>query len=360
MAGLLVELEQERKNIKTDSYRMSIGEIINLFKEGDMKLDPAFQRLFRWTNEQKSKFIESILLGIPIPEIFVSQDTEGKWTIVDGVQRISTILQLRGVLPNKDPLKMTSTKYLPALENLTWADLPSEVQRIFKRAKLGINIILTENSIQAQYELFQRLNTGGLHLEPQEIRNCLIIMIKEEFYNKINALKDHTSFKNTLQLTEKKYEEEYHMELILRYLIAVYNNVDYQSYTMSSIHLREFLDKETIALIENDDFNLDAAIEKFKEVFDWLDDKLGDTAFKRYDSAKDQFSGAFSNAAFEAITTGVTINFDKLKASESDFKSKVKGMLRSNTFLENIQHGVKSQKRFKNLTEYSKVYFENE
>lgn len=70
---LLKELELGRKEIKTDSYSMSIGEIINLYKDGELELTPAYQRLFRWEDEQKSKFIESILLGIPLPPIFVAQ-----------------------------------------------------------------------------------------------------------------------------------------------------------------------------------------------------------------------------------------------------------------------------------------------
>ena len=164
------ELQKARKQIKTDSYSMSIGEIINLFKEGDLILNPAFQRLFRWDDEQKTKFIESILIGIPIPQIFVAQQSSGQWTIVDGVQRVSTLLQLTGNLNNKEPLVLTECEYLPSIVDSKWEDLPQDLQRIFRRSKLDISIILTENSIQSQYELFKRLNSGGLHLEDQELR----------------------------------------------------------------------------------------------------------------------------------------------------------------------------------------------
>lgn len=176
---LLEELERESSEIKTDSYSMSIGEIINLYDEGDLELAPAYQRLFRWDNEQKSRFIESILLGIPIPPIFVAQLSDGTWSIVDGVQRISTILQFTGKL-DSSILSLDSCSKLPSLSDVTWNNLPVEIKRSFKRSKFGINIILTQNSKQAQYELFQRLNTGGLKLEPQEIRNCLIIMLDND------------------------------------------------------------------------------------------------------------------------------------------------------------------------------------
>ena len=72
--------------------------------------------------------------------------------------------------------------------------MPSDAKRLLKRARIGVNIILTENSIQSQYDLFQRLNTGGVSLESREIRNCLIIMLNETYYNKINELKTYENF----------------------------------------------------------------------------------------------------------------------------------------------------------------------
>ena len=90
--NLLGQVEEKRKEIFTDSYPMSIGELVNLYKDGDLEINPAFQRFFRWTDLQKTRLIESILLGIPIPSIFVAQRDDGVWDLVDGLQRISTIL----------------------------------------------------------------------------------------------------------------------------------------------------------------------------------------------------------------------------------------------------------------------------
>ena len=199
MGNLMEELDKERNNIKTDSYDMSIGELISLYQDGDVKLNPAYQRLYRWDKDHKVRFIESILIGIPIPEIFVAQKKDGKWDIVDGVQRISTLLQLVGELPDHDPLVLEATKYLPSLEGMTWETMPADAKRLLKRARIGVNIILTENSIESQYELFQRLNTGGVSLESQEIRNCLIIMLNENYYNKINELKNYEYYNDVFR-----------------------------------------------------------------------------------------------------------------------------------------------------------------
>ncbi len=124
--NLLKEIESKKTEFKTDSYPMSIGELVNLHKDGELVINPDFQRYFRWSNTQKSRFIESILLGIPIPSIFLFQREDGIWEVVDGLQRISTLLQFMSELPEvddvpkKDRLVLEGTKYLPHLEGMVW------------------------------------------------------------------------------------------------------------------------------------------------------------------------------------------------------------------------------------------------
>lgn len=225
------EISKARQKVKTDDYSMSIGELISLYRDEEIILDPAFQRLFRWRDNQKTKLIESILIGIPTPEVFVAQKGDGTWHVVDGVQRLSTIFQLTGVLKGVKPLKMTSCKYIPSLEGRVWDELPLSTQREFKKSKIKVSIILTENSSEAQYELFQRLNTGGTELSDQEVRNCLMLMINTAFYNKVNELKSDPNFRECIKpLKEHQLEKEYHMELILRMLIGFDGNTDFKNY----------------------------------------------------------------------------------------------------------------------------------
>lgn len=91
--GLKEEIAEKRKEIIVDSYPMSIGEMMNLYRDGELDVHPEFQRFYRWDEEQKSKLIESILLGIPIPPIFVSQKINGKWDVIDGQQRLLVLCQ---------------------------------------------------------------------------------------------------------------------------------------------------------------------------------------------------------------------------------------------------------------------------
>ena len=184
--GLKDEIIEKRREMVVDSYPMSIGEMVNLYRDGELNVHPEFQRFFRWDEKQKTKLIESILLGIPIPPIFVSQKLNGIWDVIDGQQRLSTILQFMHVLKDDegaktDPLVLMGTKFLPSLKNVVWDDenLFSSEQKInFKREKLNFTIIKeTSEQDTSKYEMFQRLNTGGTHLSAQEIRNCLMLMI---------------------------------------------------------------------------------------------------------------------------------------------------------------------------------------
>src|SRR5690606_33684171 len=98
------------------------------------------------------------------------------------------------------------------------------------------------------------------------IRNCLIIMLDEPFYQKIDTLKNYEPFKNAIKLTESKNEIEFPMELILRYFIAKNNKTDFSEYNLSSTLLSDFIDKETMKLIKDEEFNLDTETEIFKKV----------------------------------------------------------------------------------------------
>jgi len=136
--ALAEEIGTARKVIVSDGYEMSIGELMNLYRDDELRIDPAFQRLFRWDDTRKTRFIESLLLGIPIPPIFVFQDEKGIWELIDGLQRLSTIFQFTNILkgPRAEelgPLTLEGTNFLPSLAGKRWE--PS-----FENADDGIGV----------------------------------------------------------------------------------------------------------------------------------------------------------------------------------------------------------------------------
>lgn len=314
MMSLEQEIANKKKEISTDGYPMSIGELMSLYRDGELDIHPEFQRIFRWSELQKTKLIESVLLGIPIPSIFVSQREDGVWDVVDGLQRLSTIFEFVGLLKNEDDellpaSSLVGTEYLPSLEGKKWEDIAhpansfdSALRMTFKREKIDVKIVKRESDTSIKYELFQRLNTLGSKLSDQEVRNCLLVMINKEFYVWLKDISTYGPFLNTLLLTDKSLDEQYNMELALRYFIL--KNFDSQEIKYSK-ELGEYVTEKMLEIIEDPAFNLEEEKENFERTFDLLDYSLSESAFKRYNPDKERFEGKFLLSAFEAIGIGL-------------------------------------------------------
>jgi len=325
--SLQEEIDAKVKTILTDGYPMSIGELMNMYRDKELIVNPEFQRFFRWSDDQKSKFIESILLGIPIPSIFVSQRDSGIWDVIDGLQRLSTILEFVGILEKSDedkpkPSKLKGTDFLPSLEGKMWDNptdpansLTSEQRINFKREKLDIKIIKKSDDIDAKYELFQRLNSGGSKLSDQEIRNCLLIMVDNDFYKWISDLRNFQPFQNCIPLLENLSDEQYDMELVVRFL--VYRHANLQK-IKGTEHVGEYLTDQVLKIIKGE--TLDYANEQqiFEKTFEYFNQLLSGEAFQRYNNAKNRFEGGFLIGSFEALVVGVSENIDKLKLMNDD------------------------------------------
>lgn len=386
------QIEQKRKEIYTDSYPMSIGEIINLYQDGELDIHPEFQRTYRWSITQKSRLIESILLGIPLPSFFVAQREDGVWDVVDGLQRLSTIFSFLGIYKDEDgklqkPLKLMGTKYLPALENVYWDAsiltaenietedeeledlgesvlhnfLPKKLQMAFKREKIDIKIIKKESDSNTKYELFQRLNTFGSSLSGQEVRNCMLIMMNPDIFKWLKELSEYQSFQESLTLTDRQIAEEYHVELVLRFFILK------NTYPLTRSMLEDvgsFLTSEMINLFSKDetqkdkfDFNSEEKI--FCKTFDLLNKALSENAFKRYEN--DKYQGAFSLSIYEVLTLGLAFNLDEYDENDNKDLERIRnismGLIRNDVFKQASGSGTRAAHRLPKFIELSKELF---
>lgn len=312
------QINEARRTISSDGYPMSIGELTNLYKNKELIIRPEFQRLFRWKNTQKSRLIESLLLGIPLPSIFVSQNQDGTWEVVDGLQRISTILQLQGELlaedDNKiDMLVMEGTKYLPALEGRVWhSNNPntslSDAQRLdIKRAKIDVKIIKRESSSSAKYDLFQRLNSYGSTLTSQELRSALIVAVSADFFKWLEDLSSNEYFKECTQLGDRLIEERYDLELVTRFIVL--HNWPQKKLNQSLLRdLSQVLDEEAIKLASADKSAWVKLEGVFNKTFKFISENGGADVFRKWDPNRNDFRGSFLNSGFEIFGLGVGFN----------------------------------------------------
>ena len=171
-----------------------------MYSAAELNILPDFQRLHRWTPAKKSNFIESILIGIPIPPLFVFETDEGIWELVDGLQRVSTILEFMGILRDVDRPDQTkrsvlsAAKYLPDLENVVWSaqsdderSLDKSLQLFFRRARLDFEILKHPSNPTTKHDLFQRLNRGGAYANEQEVRTCSMVLADTDFTGLLRA-----------------------------------------------------------------------------------------------------------------------------------------------------------------------------
>ena len=159
--------------VRTESLDLSFGEIVNLHKAKELVIQPEYQRLFRWTTEQRSRLVESILLELPIPPIFLIENDDGVLELIDGLQRTSSVINfIESSLIELPPLVLDGCDLIKELNTKSFLDLPMTLRMRVKRSSVRAIIIKRQSKPFLKYEMFKRLNTGGALLSPQEIRNC--------------------------------------------------------------------------------------------------------------------------------------------------------------------------------------------
>jgi uncharacterized protein with ParB-like and HNH nuclease domain len=367
------EIDKTRQEIRTDGYLMSIGEWISLYENNEIDIHPDFQRFFRWSDHQKSTFIESILLGIPIPPIFVSQRNDGVWDVVDGVQRLSTIYEFVGLLKTEDreqnknnyPVALQKTTYLPSLEGKKWDDpndpdnsLTQTQRLLIKRAKIAVNIVEKESDEMVKYELFQRLNTGGAIATPQEVRNCILVMLNKDLYELMRSLADYESFRSCIALSDRLYEEQYDMELVLRFILLFNKefNKDEKEPKQLGGDVSVFLTEGMREMAVNKELNYSHIKEAFIKTFDVLNKALGDDSFKRYKPEQDRFLGGFLLSAYEVIALGIGYNYKNLPQTDR-IPDLIKSIWSNETYQKWSGAGVNAARRLPYLVPLGREVF---
>jgi len=355
------EIKKYAKEVHTTEMKMSIGEIINIYKDEEIIIRPEFQRLFKWDIYQKSRFIESILIGIPIPPIFVQQNDDGLWEVIDGLQRISTILQFVGELKEKRPESLVKTKFLPSLEGMYYKkfnnipesfskNFPKDVQLVFKRVPLNIVVIKRESDPTTKYELFDRLNSGGTHLTEQEIRNAIFLIEKPFAINFIHKLSQYDDFVNSVALSEKDVSNAYNEEIVLRFLAYTEVPHKFREYGDS---VKEFLDNYLRYDIKED--TLPLLEEKFKKFFSFMNKHFQENSFRTYRNGK--YIQGFKISKFEAIVIGLKDLINELDKKEEEIIRKIELLEEQEWYQNAIKTRSYARRRIDIFLEEATKYF---
>ena len=309
MKPLLEELDERSSQIRFEAIDFSVGELIRLHSDREVLIQPAFQRMFRWTQAQQSRLIESMLLGLPVPQIVLFQREDGVLELIDGLQRISSLIQfITGRPPaasepsDENPGQLIGCDMLPSLNSRRFTELEPVMQLELKRKTLRAIVIRRTNDPNLRYEMFKRLNTGGSPAEAHEVRNASLRIfgtLGETFLTFLGECSNDASF---IELTETLSEQAQSRlgreELVLRFFALKNARNSYKG------SISDWLDEYSEAVVKQG-VVFDYAAEKtiFQNACAVMFNKFGTAAFLKHKSGRP--IGGLAPAYFDAVTMGI-------------------------------------------------------
>jgi hypothetical protein len=356
------EVDIAKRSVITNAVQITIGELANMYAQGELNIIPDFQRLFRWTPDRKSNFVESILIGIPIPPAFAYENENGTWELVDGLQRISTVLEFMGLLRDPDSgrlrrSRLIRTKYLPSLEGVVWeasaipiADeiferpdedyaevevptgtqtvpIPQEVEQsdtdvrerkrpldkalqlFFRRARFDFQILKYPSDPKTKFDLFQRLNRGGAYANEQEVRTCSMVLANTGFTTRLRDFSKNADFQHVFQITKAQRENQKDLEYAVRVVAHTYEEFE------RGRDVQEFLDYAIIKIMGEHD--PDEVLETVGWPIKSLRRLFGDNALNPPKDRVPNIANRFSLRALEGIVVGLARHKKEIERLEN-------------------------------------------
>jgi hypothetical protein len=330
--SLISAVETRIRDVRTRSQDVSFNELYNMYREGDLKIRPEYQRLFRWDVGKQSRFIESIILEMPVPPIFVIEDELGRYELIDGLQRMSTYLHFRGELEaphipivKGEHLVLVDCDIVRELDGLTYRTLPAALEIKLKRHFIRVEVIRKESDPRLRYYMFKRLNTGGEDLTAQEVRNCTIRMLDASFIEFVARLSREPSFKTCISpLTDDARNRLYDQELVLRFFAFRNDRARYRH------EVGEFM-TEYMERVAAGELAFDYTLQEhvFLKTFRLLEVCLGENAFAYIHPSRGSYVQQFSSYHFEAFTLGLQSALEYINEASSEDITRLRNTLDS-------------------------------
>lgn len=292
-----VEISEEQKNAAEEQIRAlrkeidyntrdySIDFLIQQFRNDEFYIPDEYQRQYIWNNSDKNRFIESILLGLPIPLMFFSDTEDGRCEIIDGAQRTQTMEEFMS-----GDLILSDLKKLNSLNGFTYDDVPAYFRKKFDKTNMRIIVLSDDTSLEIRQEIFNRINTTGRVANNSEIRRG---SYRGPFMDFVTECSKNPLFAEMCPISETMAKRYEHLELVLRFFAYLDN---YQEFTH---RVDTFID----AYIEKSKDNFDS--EKMKAEFEAM--LVFVKKYFPFGFAKTATAKSTPRVRFEAISVGVAL-----------------------------------------------------
>lgn len=254
------QIDDNRRSVAFDSYDITVRQIIDMIKEELIDIAPEYQRHFVWDDKRQSQLIESLILGIPVPNLFMATNKDSSWEVIDGLQRLTTIVNFVGdeilikrINAKGIKLKLNGLEKLDSLNGNKFEQLPKSIQLMFMTRPIRVTVLNDRSDFEVRYDLFERLNTGGVTLHPQEIRNCIYLGKFKDFLEECAQNQD---FLDVVKMTKKAEQTGNREELVLKFF-AYYEDRNEFVHSVKEF-LNDYMAKKTKSFPE---------ISEFRELF---------------------------------------------------------------------------------------------
>lgn len=324
----------ERK-IYIKPYDRMVEDIVNGIDTGKIILNPEYQRNYVWDNVKASKLIESILLNIPIPVIYASEDMEGNWNIVDGLQRLYSIQRFLS-----NDFKLSGLESIPEINNYKYNTLPQMYKNKVNKGEFRIIVLQNDSDPNIQFDIFMRLNTGSVKLNAQELRNCLYRGALNDLVKKELSINEYVKKLFPKSMIKRMVIEEH----ILRFL-AINDCYDedineFKDYNgrMNDLINKFMNNKKDCSSDELSDYKIlfEETIEKAWEIY-------GDNAFK-IDKSSDKMNGNLMDCILLAFKNK---NICELILKKNEITVATDSLLENSSFMDSITRATGNTKNLK-------------
>lgn len=219
------ELQQQRRKVDFDSYDITVDELVRRVAKGRIEIAPAYQRQFRWGNDRQSRLVESLFLGIPVPPLFMATNVEEgegtSWEVVDGLQRLLSLANFLGDDETRrvarlegQPLRLKGLEILSTFEGCLAKDLPIDLQESLLDRPVKVIVLNDKSDLQVRFDLFERLNTGGVRLTDHEVREAVYA---GEFVDLLTVLANSSQFNTVVNLPKSRMVDGTPQDFVLRF-----------------------------------------------------------------------------------------------------------------------------------------------
>ncbi len=286
----------------------SIREFQTMLQEGSLNLQPEYQRKFVMDAKLSSRLVESILMDVPIPVIYLAEEQDGSYSVIDGQQRLTSFISfVNGSFPNNKTFNLSGMKVLNDLNKQSFAQLSKELQNKIRTTTIHTIIIKKESNEDIKFEIFERLNTGSIKLNEDEIRNTIY---RGPYIRLLAELEDDTAFHRLVN------KDNYRRRMIYRGMILRFFALSEKTYINYKENIKQFSNRELRDNRNMTEQKVKEYRDRFKHCVDLVSLVFGDKAFRRFlPGDKNNVNGKWSvsriNMALYDIQMCGFVNYSK-------------------------------------------------